>query len=56
MFLVMQSTLYSPLSEIEETKKAQGQRKQAEVLEDIGTHGMKIVWSRSKPFKDIDLL
>lgn len=29
----MQSTLYSPLSEIEETKKAQGQRKQAEVLD-----------------------
>lgn len=52
----MQSTLYSPLSEIEETKKAQGQHKQAEVLEDIGTNDMKIVWSRSKPFKDIDLL
>lgn len=32
MFLVMQSTIYSPLSEIEETKKAQGQRKKAGVL------------------------
>lgn len=58
MFLVMQSTVHAPLSEIEETKKAQGQRKQDEVLEDIGigTNGMKIVWSRSKTFKDTDFL
>ena len=43
MFLVMQSTIYSPLSEIEETKKAQGQRKKAGVLEDICTNDVKIV-------------